>query len=262
MRGSCSRSVTEEPLVALAVALFVCAAFAAAAVTFVVTASRRVAFAQAAARATEERGAAAVAHATAELERVFAAAADARRAALTFSSVAAETLGASTLASHDAIALVDVAIGELRDGTSAQASRITEGLISAEEFSRAVGQIAGGARDQSDALVDAAGAIARLDAQIAAVAAAGSQVAVSAREAAARAVTGRRAVGEAVSVLARLREASASAKDVMRLLVERSEAVGSIVATIETIWIRRTCSRSTLPSKLRERVITAAASPS
>jgi methyl-accepting chemotaxis protein len=219
----------------MGVALFVCAVIAAASGAFVAAARRRAARAEGAARETEDRAAAALARATAELERLSAGAAETNRAAQTITSVAAETLGASTLASHAAITRVDAAIGELRDGTSVQAARITEGLISAEEFARAVRQIADGAREQSHALIDAAGAIARLDAQIASVAAAGSQVALSTREAAARSAKGRDAVDEAVAVLARLREASADAEDVMRVLVERSEAVGSIVATIETI---------------------------
>ena len=184
--------------------------------------------------AAEAAAGAAESDAAIALERMRAVAADAQRRSLELTS-AGDQLAASAVESREHAAGIDAAIRGLRGGMSSQAARVTEGLISAEELARAVRQIADGARQQSDALVDAANSIARVDAQIVSVSEAGMRVSFSTREAASGSMSGRAAADETVDVMTRLRAASEEATDVMRGLVGRTEAVGTIVASIEAI---------------------------
>ncbi len=141
-------------------------------------------------------------------------------------------------AAHDssqAVRRIDRAIGDLTDGAAQQAAQVLDGRRASEGLGVAAAQIADGALAQSKGVATIAASVTRLDEQIASVSQAGQTVSRSATAAGMRTVQGKVAVEETAAAMDRLREAANGALVGMDGLVQRSDAVGSIVDAIEAI---------------------------
>jgi methyl-accepting chemotaxis protein len=146
-----------------------------------------------------------------------------------------EELVRAAQGSLQAVDRIDRAIDDLAAGAQQQTAQVRDGRRASEGLGLAAAQIAGGALDQSKGIATIASSVVRLDEQIAAVSRAGETVSRSATDAGARTVQGKVAVEETAAAMTRLREAATGALAGMESLVQRSDAVGSIVEAIEAI---------------------------
>ena len=140
-------------------------------------------------------------------------------------------------ASETELAISEISLGmdSVAKGANSQMNSIRDISVAIEELSRTAEQIALGARDQAAALQGAAESVQAFDGQVAALSNIGSKLASTARETADQASAGVQTVHETSSSMTSVRESSKLAEQAMRVLQERSQAVGEIVSTIEEI---------------------------
>ncbi|HEY4440936.1 MAG TPA: methyl-accepting chemotaxis protein, partial [Candidatus Elarobacter sp.] len=130
---------------------------------------------------------------------------------------------------------VSRAINEVAAGARSQLQSIQAAKFSVEELAGTATQIADGAAGQASAVGSAGSGVAEVDRQIAALASLGEQLSTAARQASEQTGSSRNAVLEAASAMARLRDQSTAAATAFTTLEQRSAAVGAIVETIEEI---------------------------
>ncbi len=148
--------------------------------------------------------------------------------------VSGELVGAAQ-GSAQAVDRIDHAILDLAGGALQQAAHVQDGRRASEGLGLAASQIADGALAQSKGVATIAASVVRLNERIGAVSRAGETVARSATDAGARTVQGQAAVEQTAAALDRLHESATGALAAMDGLVQRSDAVGSIVEVIEAI---------------------------
>jgi methyl-accepting chemotaxis protein len=143
----------------------------------------------------------------------------------------------STSCEQSAVAVdhVSKAMNEVAGGARSQLAAIQGAKFAVEDLASTAAQIADGAVGQAAAVGSAGEGVGEVDRQITALAALGEALAVAARTAMNEAGATSRAVGETSSAMARLRDESVAAERAMSALEQRSAAVGEIVATIEEI---------------------------
>ena len=130
---------------------------------------------------------------------------------------------------------VSRAITEVAGGARNQLISIQAAKLSVEELAGTATQIADGAAGQAHAVNSAGGGVAQVDRQIAALASLGESLSAAARLATEQTSSSRTAVIEAASAMAKLRDQSSAAEQAFTTLEKRSQAVGAIVVTIEEI---------------------------
>jgi len=130
---------------------------------------------------------------------------------------------------------VSRAITEVAGGARSQLQSIQAARLSVEELAGTATQIADGAAGQAAAVGSAGSGVAEVDRQIAALAALGESLLRAARQATEQTGSSRGAVLEAAAAMARLRDQSSAAEQAFTTLEKRSAAVGAIVGTIEEI---------------------------
>jgi methyl-accepting chemotaxis protein len=130
---------------------------------------------------------------------------------------------------------VSRAITEVAGGARSQLQSIQAAKLSVEELAGTATQIADGAAGQSAAVGSAGLGVAEVDRQIAALAALGESLSIAARQASEQTGSSRNAVLEAAAAMGRLRDQSSAAEAAFTTLEQRSVAVGAIVGTIEEI---------------------------
>ena len=155
-------------------------------------------------------------------------------AASEFSAVSGK-VDAGTTETELAISEISLGMDSVAKGAHNQMTSIREISVAVEELSRTAEQIAQGAQHQSAALQGAASAVEQFDGQVSALSGLGSKLASTARETAAKASAGVETVRETAQSMTSVRDASKLAEDAMRVLQDRSSAVGEIVSTIEDI---------------------------
>jgi len=155
-------------------------------------------------------------------------------AASEFSAVSGK-VDAGTTETELAISEISIGMDSVAKGAHNQMTSIREISVAVEELSRTAEQIAEGAEHQSSALQGAATAVEQFDGQVAALSGLGTKLAATARETATKASAGVETVRETSQSMTSVRDASKLAEAAMRVLQDRSSAVGEIVSTIEDI---------------------------
>jgi methyl-accepting chemotaxis protein len=150
----------------------------------------------------------------------------AQRSAMVANETAAAGIGSAEIA---------VAIDVVGDGARRQSEALRSADIAVASLSTAAAQIAVGATDQANAVEGAAAQVRAVAGRVAELAALGERLANASDDARAHVTTGRDSVASTVDALADIATRAVEAERAIRLLVERSEAIGTIVDSIENI---------------------------
>ncbi|HEX3551420.1 MAG TPA: methyl-accepting chemotaxis protein, partial [Candidatus Elarobacter sp.] len=134
-----------------------------------------------------------------------------------------------------AVEQVSKAMVEVANGARVQQTSIAAAKTAVEALAASATQIAADARRQSDAVRSAGASVEEVDGQIAALAALGGSLAEAARLATRETSSSTEAVHQAAEAMSMLRNESSAATNAITALEQRSDAVGAIVDTIEQI---------------------------
>ncbi len=177
-----------------------------------------------------------------DLERAFGDTTHRLRGALRGVLTTSRQLGSGSVAmaretseSAEAIDRISLAFSEVAVGANDQAQRIINASSAADELSRTAEQIAAGAAEQANATRAAADSVYRLDEQIAALAQLGERLAAATRAAIEQSVSGSHAVTRTSEALHALRAVNSDTVSAMTKLETRTLAVSEVLGTIDEI---------------------------
>ncbi len=150
-------------------------------------------------------------------------------------AMSSSSVSLSSAASSTAVDEIAKTTSSLAGGARDQADQIHSTGVAIEELSRSARQIATGAADQARSVQGTVDAVRGLDLEIAATIEVAATLTATVGRSIAQAAAGRDAVGQTQAAMKQIQTESERALAGMRALAERSNAVATIVTTIEEI---------------------------